>query len=100
MLNYFYFRKLFTNPLSNKNIAIINHLQKEILKSLNQWSNIFYVPCMLDNVEDGIRYQNKEEIRQIDRWIKSYLELENIPHIDLSNVKLKDRTDYILDIIK
>jgi nicotinamide riboside kinase len=100
MLNYFYFRRLFTNPLSNKDIATINHLQKEILKSLNQWAYIFYVPTMLDNVEDGIRFQNKEEIKQIDRWIKSYLELENIPHIDLSNVKLKDRTDYILDIIK
>jgi adenylate kinase family enzyme len=100
MLNYFYFRRLFTNPLSNKDIAIINHLQKEILKSLNQWTHIFYVPTMLDNIEDGIRFQNKEEIKQIDRWIKSYLELENIPHIDLSNVKLKDRTDYIIDIIK
>jgi hypothetical protein len=99
MLNYFYFRRLFKTPLRNKDIAIINHMQKEILKSLNQWSYIFYLPVMLDNTDDGIRYQNKEEIMLIDRMIKSWLELENIPHIDLSNIKLKDRTDYILDII-
>jgi len=54
---------------------------------------------MLENTNDGIRYQDKEEIMQIDRMIKSWLELENIPHIDLSKIKLKDRTDYILDII-
>ena len=100
MLNYFYFRRLFKMPLRDKDIAIINHMQKEILKSLNQWSFIFYLPVMLDNTNDGIRYQDKEEIMQIDRMIKSWLELENIPHIDLSHVKLKDRTDYILDLIK
>lgn len=100
MLNYFYFRRLFKTPLRNKDIAIINHMQKEILKSINQWSYIFYLPVMLDNTDDGIRYQDKEEIMLIDRMIKSWLELENIPHIDLSHVKLKDRTDYILDIIK
>lgn len=100
MLNYFYFRRLFKMPLRDKDIAIINHMQKEILKSLNQWSHIFYLPVMLDNTNDGIRFQDKEEIKQLDRMIKSWLELENIPHIDLSNIKLKDRTDYILDIIK
>ena len=83
ILNYFYFRRLFKNPLSNKDIAVINHLQKEILKTLSQWDYIFYVPILELNSDDGIRYQDREEIRQIDRWIKNYLEIENIPHIDL-----------------
>jgi len=99
MLNYFYFRRLFKMPLRNKDIAIINHMQKEILKSLNQWNHIFYLPVMLDNTNDGIRFHNKEEIIMIDKMIKSWLELENIPHTDLSNVKLKDRTDFILNIL-
>jgi len=99
VLNYFYFRGLFNEPLSNKDIAIINHLQKEILKTLSQWSYIFYVPPMLDNTEDGIRYQDKEQILKIDRWIKSYLELENIPHIDLSDIPLNKRTEYMINII-
>lgn len=99
ILNYFYFRNLFGEKLSNKDIAIINHLQKEILKSLNQWSYIFYVPPMLDNTEDGIRYQDTEQILKIDRWIKTYLELENIPHIDLSEIPLNKRTEYILKLI-
>ena len=96
ILNYFYFRKLFKNPLSNKDIAVINHLQKEILKTLSQWEYIFYVPILEMNSDDGIRYQNREEIRQIDRWIKNYLEIENINHTDLSNIGMKDRVDFIL----
>ena len=100
ILNYFYFRGNFPKELSNKDIATINHMQKEILKSLNQWSHIFYVPCMLKNTDDGIRYQNKDEIIKIDRWIKTYLELENIDHVDLSLIKLEDRVSSILKTIK
>jgi nicotinamide riboside kinase len=100
ILNYFYFRGLFDDKLSNKDIAIINHLQKEILKTINQWDYIFYVPPMIDNIDDGIRYQDKEQIIRIDRWIKSYLELENIPHIDLTDIPLNKRTDFILKTIK
>lgn len=99
MLNYFYFRGLFTNPLSNKDIAVINHLQKEILKTINQWSYIFYCPPILDNINDGIRYQDEEQIKKIDRWIKSYLELENIPHIDLSGIDIKDRQDFVIKLL-
>jgi nicotinamide riboside kinase len=99
ILNYFYFRKLFQNPLTNKDIAVINHLQKEILKTLSQWDYIFYVPILEMNSDDGIRYQNREEIRQIDRWIKNYLEIENIPHIDLSNVDIKERQDFVVKMI-
>ena len=99
ILNYFYFRGLFKNNLSNKDIAIINHLQKEILKTINQWDHIFYVPPILTNTEDGIRYQDKNQILKIDRWIKSYLELENIGHEDLESIELDKRTDYILKSI-
>lgn len=99
ILNYFYFRNLFNNKLSNKDIAVINHMQKEILKTLNQWDHVFYVPPILDNVDDGIRYQDIDQIKKIDRWIKSYIELENLNHVDLSNIDLKKRTDYILKMI-
>jgi len=99
ILNYFYFRKLFQNPLTNKDIAAINHLQKEILKTLNQWDYVFYVPILEINSDDGIRYQDREEIRQIDRWIKNYLEIENIPHIDLSGIDIKMRQDYVVKFI-
>jgi nicotinamide riboside kinase len=99
ILNYFYFRKLFKNPLTNKDIAVINHLQKEILKTLSQWSYIFYVPIFEIDSDDGIRYQDREEIKQIDRWIKNYLEMENIPHIDLSNIEIQKRQDYVVKLI-
>ena len=101
LLNYFYFRKLFSKDLSNKDIATINHMQKEILKSLSQWSYIFYSPTMVHtSVKDGIRFHDEEQIIKLDKWIKSYLELENIEHIDLSNIDLDKRSDYIISVIK
>lgn len=99
ILNYFYFRNLFPKQLNTKDIAVINHLQKEILKTINQWSYIFYVPPILDNIDDGIRYQNMDQIIKLDRWMKSYLELENINHIDLSNINLKDRSKFVTNLI-
>jgi len=100
ILNYFYFRKLFPEKLSNKDIATINHLQKEILKHINEIDHVFYVPPIKNiDTNDGIRYQHKEEIIKIDRWIKSYLELENIPHIDLSDVPIDKRSDFIINKI-
>lgn len=97
ILNYFYFRQLFPEKLKLKDIASINHLQKEILKHINSIDHIFYVPPMKDiDTNDGIRYHNDEQINKLDRWIKSYLELENINHTDLSNIKVNDRLEFIL----
>lgn len=98
ILNYFYFRNLFSTPLSPKDIAVINHLQKEILKTINQWDFMFYLPIS-EYISDNIRYQNTEEVLKIDRWIKSYLELESIPFIDLSLIKKEERKDFIINKI-
>jgi hypothetical protein len=100
LLNYFYFRSLFKSKLTNKDIATINHLQKEILKTINSWTHIFYVPPFLNNTDDGIRFHNPEQIVQLDRCIKSYLDIENINYIDLSKVELKDRVSSVLDYLK
>lgn len=100
ILNYFYFRKLFPEKPSNKDIASINHLQKEILKHINTIDHIFYVPPMRNiDTNDGIRYHNEDAISQLDRWIKSYLELENIQHQDLSEISVNNRVDYIINSI-
>ena len=100
ILNYFYFRSLFPKKLSNKDVAAINHLQKEILKNINQWYKIYYIPPILDNVEDGIRFQNKDEISKLDSVIRDYLILENIDHIDLTDIHIDERCKYIFkDII-
>jgi len=97
ILNYFYFRSLFGSRLSNKDIASINHLQKEILKHINTIDEIFYVPAMsVGNEDDGIRFHNKNEIEKLGTWIKSYLEIENIKHIDLSDESMEDRVNYII----
>ena len=38
---------------------------------------------------------SKEDIKKLDTWIKSYLEIENIPYIDLSKIDYKKRQDYV-----
>jgi predicted ATPase len=96
ILNYFYFRSLYGNKLSNKDVASINHIQKEILKHINLVDHIFFVPAIDTKTEDGIRFHQSDEIKKLERWIKSYLEMENINHTDLSDVSMKDRVDFIL----
>jgi thymidylate kinase len=97
ILNYFYFRGLFNQKLENKDIAAINHLQKEILKTLSQWTHIFYVPPMMDiDTNDGVRYHDVDDIKRLDRWIKTYLEVENIPFTDLSTIGVSERTEVVI----
>lgn len=101
ILNYFYFRQLFPERLSNKDIATINHLQKEILKHINTIDKIFYVPPIeIEDTDDGIRFHDMKSITKIDKWIKSYLELENISHIDLSDIDMDNRVRFIIDNLK
>ena len=99
ILNYFYFRTLYPYQLSNKDIASINHMQKEILKHINLVDYIFYVPSMNTNTEDGIRFHDNNEIKKLERWIKSYLEIENINHTDLSSIDINKRVDFIIKTI-
>jgi nicotinamide riboside kinase len=99
ILNYFYFRSLYNSKLSNKDIASINHIQKEILKHIGVIDMVFYVPPIDTDTNDGIRFHNADEIKKLGVLIKSYLELENIPHIDLSDIPLNKRTDYMINII-
>lgn len=99
ILNYFYFRSLYPNQLSNKDIASINHMQKEILKHINLVDYIFYVPSLDTETEDGIRFHNSDEIRKLERWIKSYLEIENIRHTDLSKININDRVKFIINTL-
>jgi energy-coupling factor transporter ATP-binding protein EcfA2 len=102
VLNYFYFRALFGTALSLKDIATINHIQREILKSLSQWHKIYYVPPFLDDdTSDGIRFHDKEAIIKIDGIIKNYLELERIPYTDLSGIPIDERDQWVInDLLK
>ena len=99
ILNYFYFRSLFSTELTNKDIASINHIQKEILKHINTIDMVFYVPPIDTDTNDGIRFHQGNEIKRLGVLIKSYLEMENITHQDLTTVDMKDRVDYIIKSI-
>ncbi len=96
ILNYFYFRSLFGTELSNKDIASINHIQKEILKHINTIDMVFYVPPIDTDTNDGIRFHQGDEIKRLGVLIKSYLEMENITHEDLTNFNMESRVDHII----
>ena len=99
ILNYFYFRSLFSTELTNKDIASINHIQKEILKHINTIDMVFYVPPIDTDTNDGIRFHQGDEIKKLGVLIKSYLEMENITHQDLTTVDMKDRVNHIIKTI-
>jgi thymidylate kinase len=99
ILNYFYFRSLFSTELTNKDIASINHIQKEILKHINTIDMVFYVPPIDTDTNDGIRFHQGDEIKKLGVLIKSYLEMENITHQDLTNVNMEYRVDHIIKSI-
>ena len=99
ILNYFYFRSLFSTELTNKDIASINHIQKEILKHINTIDMVFFVPPIDTDTNDGIRFHQGDEIKRLGVLIKSYLEMENITHQDLTTVDMKDRVDHIIKSI-
>ena len=96
ILNYFYFRGLFPEVLSNKDISAINHIQKEILKNLSLYDTIYYVPPIIVDENDGIRFHQRDEIDRLDKCIKSYLWTEKINHIDLSNIDMSKRVSMIV----
>ena len=85
-----------------KDIAVINHVQKEILKTLDQWHRIYYVPPVENfSIKDGIRFHNQEEIGNLDSIIRSYLMMEKIEFVDLSDIDIEDRSSFIIkDLLK
>ena len=60
---------------------------------------VFYVPPIDTDTNDGIRFHQGDEIKRLGVLIKSYLEMENITHEDLTNVNMESRVDHIIKSI-
>jgi hypothetical protein len=60
---------------------------------------VFYVPPIDTDTNDGIRFHKGDEIKRLGVLIKSYLDMENINHEDLTNVDMESRVDYIIKTI-
>lgn len=94
--SYVYGRKYVKMPLDKKDIASLTYLYEEVQKTLNFWNHIFFVPVMDDYKNDNVRYNSKEESIKLSNQLKTWLEIENIPFIDLSDVKLEDRFNFVI----
>jgi len=93
-----------SNPLDKESMAKFNY----VIKKLNSWARertiisynfIFYLPFELEYVEDGVRYQNKEEARLVSDLIKAYLDLERINYFVIKG-NLEERIKSVLDILR
>lgn len=100
-VSYIYGRTVMENPLTNKDIATLSFLYEKVLGTINYWDAIFYIPVLDNFVEnDGVRYHNKNESDKLGNQIKTWLEIEKVPYIDLSHLKLEERLPFVLDHIK
>lgn len=100
-VSYVYGKLNYKYPLSRHQIAALTHMHKKVLESLNYWDYIFYVPPIINNYSlDGVRYHEKEDSLKIDKMIKAFLDLEGVPYIDLSNIELSERRDFVLKHIQ
>jgi nicotinamide riboside kinase len=98
-VSYIYGRSMVGPKLSNYDIASLNLLHRKCLESINQWDYIFYIP-MIDNYDfDGIRFHKREESEKIGLSIRGWLEIENVSFYDLSNIKLNERFQNVINII-
>lgn len=98
-LSYIYGRQYYSFPLGRHAIASLSHMHKKSLESLEYWDYVFYVPLLEDYNLDGVRFHDKDEAEKIDKMIKGWLEIEQIPYIDLSNVSLDDRINVVMEHI-
>lgn len=99
--SYVYGRSIMEHPLKLSDIATLTHLHEKVLNTIDYWDAIFYIPVLDKFVEnDGVRYHNQEQSIQIGNRLKTWLEIENVPFIDLSDLKLEERLPFVLNHIK
>lgn len=93
--SYVYGRQYVKLPMDQKDIGSLTYLYEEVQKTLNFWDYVFFVPVIEDYKNDNVRYNSKEESIKISNQLKTWLEIENVPFIDLSQIKLEDRLDFV-----
>lgn len=96
-LSYIYGRQFYDFPLDKPSIGVLTHMYKKALESLEYWDLVFYLPFSEEYSLDGIRYHTQEESNKIDKMIKGWLEIEQIPYVDLSEFAIEERINEVLN---
>ncbi|MFZ5642999.1 MAG: AAA family ATPase [Bacillota bacterium] len=96
ILNYVYGLMCcdYNNP---KEVYSLMKLFEWAMKDLPGYQ-VFYVPREFDLIKDGVRYQDDDFAVMIDKKIKNFLDIMNVPYTVIQG-DLKTRVDRVKEII-
>ena len=81
-----------------KEIEILKDLYVLALRDLPKYDHIFFVPREFGYAKDGVRWQDEDVAKAVDKAILSFLEAENVRYTVITG-STKERADKILEII-
>lgn len=87
-----------TKKRTKKEIEILKDLYYLALRDLPKYEHIFFVPREFGYSKDGVRWQDENAALEVDAAIKSFLEAENVPYIEVTG-STKERSQKILEIM-
>ena len=82
---------------TKKEIEILKDLYMLALRDLPKYDYIFFVPREFGYEKDGVRWQDENLAKSIDKAILSFLEAENVK-FEVITGSTKERSDKILEI--
>ncbi|GAA0126123.1 MULTISPECIES: ATP-binding protein [Clostridium] len=81
-----------------KEIEILKDLYGLAIRDISKYDYIFYVGREFGYEKDGVRWQDEETAQKVDEAIKTFLDVESVPYIELTGCT-KDRAKTILSIM-
>ncbi len=85
----------YNNP---KEVYSLMKLFEWAMKDLPGYQKIFYVPREFSLTSDGVRYQNEEFAVMLDKKIRNFLDIMNVPYTVVQG-NMKTRVDKVKEII-
>ena len=83
---------------SKKEIEILNDLYSLAIRDLPQYDYIFFVPREFGYKKDGVRWQDEEVAKAVDKAILGFLDAENVKYSVITG-STKERSEAIMKIV-
>ena len=83
---------------TKKEIEILNDLYSLAIRDLPQYDYIFFVPREFGYKKDGVRWQDEEVAKAVDKAILGFLDAENVKYSVITG-STKERSEAIMKIV-
>ena len=83
---------------TKKEIEILNDLYSLAIRDLPQYDHIFFVPREFGYKKDGVRWQDEEVAKAVDKAILGFLDAENVKYSVITG-STKERSEAIMKIV-